>query len=213
MSSLVSSRSSLRAVSVAGLVSCVAFFTGLSACGSGAQCALDSDCALGLRCSAANQCVPRGAGDVDAAVVEENDAGPRRDGGPDAPVAIDAFSVDAPVPMDAPMDDANSDAAIDAFDDCPVIEASYDVGRTGLTCMSMATRVAFSRLDGLCAYELSSDRRGDIEGVMTYSSGTFSGGLNFPDVGRPCTLDLSVPPNVVIVCGSCTIELSPTPSP
>lgn len=208
MSSSPRSSLLLSAAALSGL----AFFSGLAACGSGAQCALDNDCALGLRCNAEHQCVARGSGDVDAAS-EEEDAGPRRDAGPDAPVATDAFAMDAPVAVDAPRDDANDDADLDAFDDCPVLAPTYTVGRSGLLCMSMATTVMFERLAGLCAYDVSSDRRDDIQGVMTYDRdmSVFSGGLNFPDLGRSCTLDLSALPAVVVVCGSCTVELSPTP--
>lgn len=197
---------------VSAAASVLALVSGLSACGSGAQCALDSDCALGLRCNTQHQCVARGNGDVDAAV--PRDTGPRADTGPaddafaamDAPVTPDAF-----VELDAPMDDANDDADLDAFDDCPVLGMSYTVTRSGIACMSNATTVAFMRLAGSCAYQVSSDRRADVEGVMTYAPGTgFSGGLNFPDVGRSCTLDL-IADQVVIACGSCTIELAPTP--
>ncbi len=217
MSSPASSRFPLFSVgapaSALALVSGLAFFSSLAACGSGAQCALDNDCALGLRCNAEHQCVSRGTGDVDAAS-EERDTGPARDAGPDAPVATDApMSMDAPIALDAPRDDANDDADLDAFDDCPVLAPSYNIDRSGLICMSMASTVMFERLPGLCGYEVSSDRRDDVQGVMTYdrAMAVFSGGLNFPDLGRSCTLDLTASPAVVIVCGSCTVELSPTP--
>jgi hypothetical protein len=126
-------------------------------------------------------------------------------------MSTDAFSLDAPVPMDAPLDDANDDADLDAFDTCPRLVATYSVTRSGAVCMSNATSVFFSRISGeACAYELTSDRRGDVEGVMTYSgTGTsFSGGLNFPDVGRSCTLE-TVGADVFIVCGACSLDLSP----
>ena len=190
--------------------SVLALTLGLPACGSGAQCAIDSDCQLGLRCNAENQCVARGSGDVDAAS-EERDTGPRADAGPDAPIATDAFSLDAPVPLDAPLDDANDDADLDAFDACPPLAATYAVTRSGAVCMSNATQVFFRRIAAeSCSYELTSDRRGDVEGVMAYSgTGTsFSGGLNFPDLGRPCTLE-TVGADVFIVCGACSIDLSP----
>lgn len=210
MSSHVASRRPFLPLTfVAGaVVSALACFPGLSACGSGGQCALDSDCALGLRCNAAHQCVARGAGDVDAAVVERTDSGPRGDAGPDAPGARDAFSVDAFVPMDAPMDDANVDAAIDAFDDCPAIGGAYTVSRSGLICMSSATTVTFTRLAG-CEYDVMSDQRGDVQGVMSYAGGTFSGGISFPDVSRICTLDLSAAPDIRISCGMCSLDLVP----
>ena len=197
-------------LAVGAVASLLALAMGLPACGSGAQCAIDSDCQLGLRCNAEHQCVARGSGDLDAAS-EEEDSGPRDDAGTDAPIGTDAFSPDAPVPMDAPIDDANDDADLDAFDSCPALAASYSVTRSGAVCMSNATVVSFRRLPGeTCSYELTSDRRGDVEGVMAYSgTGTsFSGGLNFPDVGRPCTLE-SVGADVFIVCGACSIDLSP----
>lgn len=57
-----------------------------AACGSNAQCAIDTDCDLGLRCNADNRCVPRGAGDatVDAVVDDAGDAGDEDDAGEDA---------------------------------------------------------------------------------------------------------------------------------
>ena len=178
----------------------------LSACGSGAQCALDSDCALGLRCSLDNRCVPRGGGGVDAG--SGRDSGPRADAGAmtDAP-ASDAPASDAPA-FDAP---ARSDADLDAFATCPTLASMYMVVRSGPVCMSMATTVSFSRVAGEpCSYEVSSDIREDVVGTMAYSgTGTsFSGGLSFPDVGRPCTLEI-VGEDVFIVCGVCSLDLSP----
>ncbi|MBX7191767.1 MAG: hypothetical protein K1X94_06905 [Sandaracinaceae bacterium] len=189
------------------IASMLALFSGLPACGSGAQCALDSDCALGLRCNTQNQCVPRGAGDVDAAV-EERDSGPRPDAAAvDAP-GPDAFAFDAFTPPDA-ASDADLDAPIDAFDDCPALAPMYNVDHRSLACTSNATTVSFSRLPG-CQYEVTSDRTGDLMGILSHSPGMpLSGTLSFPDgMGRTCTVE-PIGDAASMVCGTCTIDLVP----
>jgi hypothetical protein len=207
-SALPSATSSSVRVALAASAALLALATGVGACGSGAQCALDSDCALGLRCNAANQCVPRGAGDVDAAV-EAMDTGPRGDGGPTSdsgPPATDALRPDTGPPdvgatEDAPPDDGGPDT-------CPPLAPTYAVGRVGIGCMSSATMVSFMRLpDELCSYAVSSDRRADVEGTVMHDGTTFRGGLSFPDLGRICTVDV-LPGGVSISCsGGCNIEL------
>lgn len=204
MSFFVSFRSALTPVflgasSALTLAMGVASAMGLAACESGAQCALDSDCQLGLRCNSEHRCVPRGGGDLDAAL--ERDSGLRGDGGPDAPLAADAF-----VSLDAFAPDANSDA----FEVCPELLEMYRVDRSSVACASEATQVRFTRLTDTCGYQVGSDRLGDVEGVLTNTPGVgLGGGLAFPGGVRSCTLELVGGEAVVIVCGACTIDLLP----
>jgi hypothetical protein len=208
---MVSRFGSPAAMALAASTALLALVGGVGACGSGAQCALDSDCPLGQRCNTANQCVPRGGGEIDAAV--ERDSGPRADTGPapmDTGPVADA-GADAPVADDAAMlDDANDDADLDAFDSCPVIGPTYMVSRVGIGCMSSASVVSFVRRPGECAYDVSSDRRGDLEGTFTFDMGGFRGGINFPDVGRTCTLDVFAAAAAMSCSGGCNIELTET---
>jgi len=193
--------------------------SGLGACGSGAQCALDSDCPLGLRCNAENQCVERGVAGTDAGETEETDSGPLPsdagvDTGPppadanlDAPPMLDAY-VD-----DAPMDDADLDAPVDAFDPCPGLAPTYNVARVGLACMTSASMVTFTRRDGECAYDVTSDRRDDFSGTIRLEMGVLSGGINFPDLGRVCTVRPFRAAATVTCLDGCSIDLMVPPAP
>lgn len=184
--------------------STLALTIGLSACGSGAQCALDSDCALGLRCNASNQCVPRGSGDIDAAAAER-DAGSTRDAPATDSPAADAFAFDAFVPPDTA-----TDADLDAFDECPILAPTYNVDHRSLACMSNAMVVSFSRLPD-CSYEVTSDRSGDAMGIVAHTPGMpLSGNLAFPDGPHTCTVE-PIGTAAVMVCGACTIDLVPPP--
>lgn len=208
-------------LAIGAMASVLALVSGLGACGSGAQCALDSDCPLGQRCNAENQCVERGVAGTDAGEPEQ-DSGPRDDAGTDAgppPVdaAIDA-DLDAVVMIDAytddvPMDDADLDAPIDAFDPCPALAPTYNVSRVGLGCMTSAMQVMFARRPGECAYDVTSDRRMDFEGTVRLDMGMLSGGINFPDLGRVCTVRRFTGAASVTCLDGCSIDLMEPPAP
>lgn len=218
-----SSRLDSTATLVIGAAAAVlALVSGVGACGSGAQCALDSDCPLGLRCNAENQCVERGVAGTDAGEPDEEDTGPRADAGTDAgppptDAAIDA-DLDAVVMVDAytddaPMDDADLDAPVDAFDPCPALAPTYNVARVGLGCMTSASMVMFMRRPGECAYDVTSDRRDDFAGTVRLEMGMLSGGINFPDLGRVCTVRPFTGAAAVTCLDGCSIDLMVPPAP
>ncbi len=192
-SSLLRPSSSPRALALLATFACL---LGLAGC-DGAECALDSDCALGLRCNAEHRCVTRGGEERDASTATR-DGGTSTDG---------AAPTDAAAPIDAW-------AAPDATDGCPALLPEYGVVDTSPGCESRASVMFFVRDDvARCAYVTSSDLREDLVGTFTLDeSGGFQGNLSFADamVGRIC----SVAPQAYesgfsIDCGSCAITLAP----
>ncbi|MCS6857532.1 MAG: hypothetical protein NZM37_07465 [Sandaracinaceae bacterium] len=103
-------------------------FAGLleSACGSGAECILDSDCPIGKFCSKEQKCVlrepsDRDSGPIDAFTPPLPDAGPRMDMGVERRDAQNDASEEASASQDSMPEDTHFDAGVeDTFD------ASFD---------------------------------------------------------------------------------------
>jgi hypothetical protein len=162
--------------------------------------ALVSVAALGLSVGCAAVHVGTDASsDVDARPVQDD----AREFGTDAQAIV----------VDAAPDAVPDAREPDARQRCPDLLAAYRVVRSSDTCMSHATEVRFEALASQdCAFSVSSDSPLDVEGVLVWTGERFEGGLNFPDLGRRCTMDASAA-GFVVSCGECTVDLVPAPSP
>lgn len=136
-------------------------------------------------------------------------------------------ALDAVVPLDAAMtdvvshdvgldggsgEDAGGDAfsALDAPPSCPLLAPRYAVARASDACESAASVVTFTPVSGGCFYDVGSERRGDIQGVLEHTGAVFEGGLTFPDMSRLCVMAL-VPAGLALSCGECSVDLVPLP--